>query len=196
VTDLENLTIDWQGLEGVYEHIRVDIPSHATSAPWQAVQEYNVSFLVLEQRGLCRLSDETRRMEEERLANVSRKRKPYTRKPGTVHPKTKLKTKRLRAERRWARSPRACLINGYGSWSLDQALWEQLCAPLWKQHDPARLEVTTTAKGTRSDPNTVWNIRILDRKTKAVLYDGNSSYIYHLSSSVPIQDSAVPDSFL
>lgn len=183
MNELEKLTIDWGALEGVYDSIRLDTAIHEATAPWQAVQEENVSFLVLEQRGLCRLSDETRRMEEERLANVSRKRKPYTRKPGTVHPKTKLKTKRLRAERRWARSPRSCLINGYGSWVLDPSLWDRLCAPLWKQHDPKRLQVKPTAKGTRLEPHTVWNIRILDRKTKAVLYDGNSSYIYHLSSS-------------
>lgn len=186
MNDEINLTFDWQTLNAVLEGMQVDTRSDELVEPVRAVLGEKESFLVLEQRGLCRLSDETRRMEEKRLANVSRKRKPYTRKPGTVHPKTKLKTARLRAERRWARSPRACLINGYGSWSLDQLLWDSLCMPLWKIHDPQRLKVKTTARGTRADPHTVWNIYILDRKTGAVLYDGNSAHLYYLSDSSSI----------
>lgn len=179
MNELEKLTIDWTALEGVYEGIRVDIPVDALGSATRLVQEEGESLLVLEQRGLCRLSDETRKRELLRLAKKAKGRKPYTRKPGTVHPKTKLKTKRLRAERRWKRDPVACLQNSYGYWSLDQTLWDRYIKPIWT----GREEVKRTAKGTKADPHTIWNILILDRKTKAVLYDGNSMLLYSLSCS-------------
>lgn len=190
MNDIENLTIDWGALSEVIKGIQLDTPVLEMRKPSQPEQGTNESFLVLEQRGLVRLSDETRRMEEERLARLNRKRKPYTRKKGTVHPKKKLKTKRLRAERRWSRDPVGCLQNSYGYWTLDRELWNQLIAPLWKSHPPAQLEVVRTGKGTEADPHCLWNIQVVHKKTKAVLYDGNAALLYRLSCS----DAAVPAS--
>src|SRR5688572_26829777 len=100
MNDFENLTIDWDGIEEVLKGIRVNTDVHIPARPVQVEGE---SILVLEQRGLCRLSDETRRMEEERLTKLRRKktRKKYTLKPRTTHHKTKARTARLRKEKRW-----------------------------------------------------------------------------------------------
>lgn len=183
-----NLTNDWEGINSILEAIQVDIPQNAIEKPSRPVQIEDESFLVLEQRGLVRLSEETRQRELLRLAKKEKKRKPYTRRAGTVHPKTKLKTKRLRAERRWQRDPVSCLQNSYGYWTLDREEWNKYITPFWK--DTQNLEVKRTGRGTKADPHTLWNIRIVHKKTGSVLWDGNNELLYRLSCS----DDAVPSS--
>jgi hypothetical protein len=180
MNDLEKLTIDIEDMNRVLDGIRLDMPVFEIEKPSRPEQEASESFLVLEQRGLVRLSEETRQRELLRLAG-RKKRKKYTRKPGTVHPKKKLRTKRLRAERRWNTDPVSCLTNSYGYWDLDRELWDRHVKPLWT--DSQNLEVKRTARGTRSDPHTIWNIRIVNRKTGTVVYDGNSQLLYSLSCS-------------
>lgn len=184
------LTIDWQDIEGILKDIQVDIE---LCEPIRPAQVENLSFLVLEQMGLCRLSEETRAMEEERLAKLARKkkslrqRKKYTRKRGTVHPKTKAMNLKNRRARRWARDPVSCLTNGYGYWTLDRKLWEEHVAPLWKIYNPAELSVKKTAKGTRLEPHTLFNIKIMHRKL-GTIFDGSSLELYLLSSRIPESD--------
>lgn len=151
------------------------------------VQEAGESFLVLEERGLCRLSEETRAREIERLDKLNRKkralrnRKPYTRKRGTVHPKRKAATRRRRLEKRWAENPVSCLIQRPGSWTLDRELWKEHVAPLWELYAPSDLSVRAVGKGTRAEPYTVFSLRIMHRKL-GLVFDGSSLELYLLSS--------------
>jgi hypothetical protein len=179
-----NLTIEEQGINDIIAGIRLDTLLNETEKPPLPVLGEDESFLVLEQRGLVRLSEETRQRELLRLAK--RKRKKYTLKPGTRHHKTKARTERLRKERRWQRDPVSCLTNSWGYWTLDRELWDQLIKPLWT--DSQTLKVVRTAKGTKSDPHTIWNIKVV--RGDSVLYDGNSMLLYRLSCS----DAAVPAS--
>lgn len=186
MNDENNLTIDWEELEGILEGIQVDTTSVELYGPLRASEIEGLSFLVLEQMGLCRLSEETRQREEERLAKLLRKRralrerKPYTRKRGHVHPKKKAATLKRRRERRWRRDPYSCLINGWGYWKLDKAMFEEHVMPLWRQHPPAELSVKKTAKGTAKDPHTIFNIQIMHREH--AVFDGSSLELYLLSS--------------
>jgi hypothetical protein len=167
-----NLTIEEQGINDIIAGIRLDTLLNETEKPPLPVLGEDESFLVLEQRGLVRLSEETRQRELLRLAK--RKRKKYTLKPGTRHHKTKARTERLRK------------TNSWGYWTLDRELWDQLIKPLWT--DSQTLKVVRTAKGTKSDPHTIWNIKVV--RGDSVLYDGNSMLLYRLSCS----DAAVPAS--
>ena len=190
MTTENNLTIDWEGIEGILKGIQVDI---ALYEPVRPVHTEGESLLVLEQRGLCRLSDETRGMEEERLARTERKkrslrqRKPYTRKRGTVHPKKKEATKRRAYAKRWATDPYGCLLNSYGSWSLDREKWDKHIAPLWKVYLPSELKVKRMqGYGTKEKPYTVYSVQVEHAPTRSVLYDGNSLEILELSSSLVV----------
>jgi hypothetical protein len=182
------------GLGDILKGIQVEWTDSHQNKPWLPADIKKESFLVLEQRGLVRLSDETRRMEEERLAALYRKkralrsRKPYTRKRGRVHPKKKAATRRRRLEKNWRDNPFGCMINGYGAHSLDRALWDRHIAPLWQQYRPEDLKVRKAKRdvygkefGTKSNPYTIYSLMVVHR-TKGVVFDGASLELYELSS--------------
>lgn len=186
-----NLTIDSEEsiayLNKLLEGMRVDIPSDITESPTRPSERSDESFLVLEQRGLVRLSEATRKLELERLAKLDRKRKSlrqrkaYTRKPGTVHPKKKEATRKRKLKKKWEEDPIGCLIRRAGSWKLDRELWKEHIAPLWENYYPADLTVRARGRGTAAEPYTVFSLLIEHRKHGTV-FDGNSLELYLLSS--------------
>lgn len=146
-------------------------------------------IFVWEQRGWCKLSDDTRRRELDRIEKFTRKRKAlrqrkkYTRKRGTVHPKKKLATERRRRERLWATKPLACVIhmNRYKCKDIDATLWDKYVTPLWVSYDPKELTVEfPSTAGTRREPWTIYNMVV--KHNGKVIYNGEDQLIYDLSS--------------
>lgn len=182
------------GLGDILKGIQVEWTDSHQNKPWLPTDVTKESFLVLEQRGLVRLSDETRRMEEERLAALYRKkralrsRKPYTRKRGRVHPKKKAATRRRRLEKNWRDNPFGCLINGYGSHSLDRELFDQHIQPLWTKYDSGDLTIKKAKRdlkgrfyGTKENPYTIYSLTVVHKELGTV-FDGASLELYKLSS--------------
>lgn len=137
---------------------------------------------------MTKLSPLTARVMEKHYAQLAKKkkslreRKRYTRKPGHVHPKKKLATARRRYERRWREDPYSCIVNGWGKWSVDKGLFNELVLPLWKQHDPALLAIKKYRQyGTKEKPHTVFTFDVVNTKSGAVLYSGRDEEIYQLS---------------
>lgn len=135
----------------------------------------------------ARLSPETFQREANRLAKLEkkraslRKRKPYTRKRGTVHPNRKKATRRRLLERQWAEKPYSCLVRSGGSWQLDRKQWDELVAPLWERWLPKDLTVKRyRGYGSMAKPYTVYTIDVLHRE-HGKLYDGNSQMLYAMS---------------
>lgn len=129
-----------------------------------------------------------RRREEKELAAKERKRlslrnrKPYTRRRGTVHPKRKLATAKRRYKRQWEKKPYDCLVNGWGVYRIDKALWAKYIAPLWETYDAENLSIRKyPGYGTKAKPHTIYTIDVIHR-TRGVLYNGNDQLIYDLSS--------------
>lgn len=152
----------------------------------------NKSLLVLEMEGRVKLSSDTRKLEIERLAkaarkrNALRKRKPYTRKRGTVHPKKKAATERRRREKLWATNPLVCILNRnrYKCKRIDQDSWHRIVDPFWTRFDPKDLTVVFNRKaGTRADPWTIYNMTISHREL-GVVYNGQDQLLYDLSGGV------------
>lgn len=156
----------------------------------------NESFLVLEQRGVVRLSDETRAMEEARLAKLHRKkqalrnRKPYTRKRGTVHPKKKAATRRRRLEKNWENNPFGVVIHGYGAHAIDRDLWDKHIQPLFTEYSPHQLTLKKLKRdlkgryyGTKVNPFTVYSLQI-EHKQLGTVFDGSSLELHHLSGGI------------
>ncbi len=148
-----------------------------------------LSVLVLEQMGRVKLSDETRRLEELRLAKLARKRralryrKRYTRRRGTVHPKRKAATIARNRRKLWANNPLVCVLNmnDYKCKRIDQDSWYRIVNPIWTRYDPKDLSVVFPSKaGTRADPWTVYNMKIL-HKDLGVVYNGEDQLLYDLS---------------
>lgn len=147
-------------------------------------------LLILEQSGKCRLSAETRRMEEEWMFSMLRKkaglrtRKRYTRKRGTVHPKKKEATARRTRMIKWSRTPLTCVLNRdrRKCKSIDQDLWTRHVLPLWERYDPQDLSIDfPKGAGTRVNPWTVWNMTVYcDGK---VVFRGEDQYLYELSKT-------------
>ena len=136
----------------------------------------------------ARLSPETFQMEVDRLAKIQkkktslRKRKPYTRKRGTVHPNRKKATRRRLLERQWASRPMSCLMRSGGSWNLDREQWDRHIAPLWAKWLPKDLKVKRyRGYGTRAKPYTVYTVDVIHAE-HGLLYSGNSQELYDLSS--------------
>lgn len=182
------------GLGDILKGIQVEWTDSHQNKPWLPTDVTKESFLVLEQRGLVRLSDETRRTEEERLAALYRKkralrsRKPYTRKRGRVHPKKKAATRRRRLEKNWRDNPFGCLINGYGAHAIERALFDQHIAPLWTVYSPEELTIKKAKRdlkgrfyGTKENPYTIYSLTVV-HKTEGVVFDGASLELYELSS--------------
>lgn len=191
MNELEFLTND---LDYIIKGMQISLTDTALGAPLRPAELTNESFLVLEQRGLVRLSDETRAMEEARLATLYRKkralrnRKKYTRKRGTVHPKRKAATRRRRLEKKWRENPFGCLINGYGAHALDRELWNRHIAPLWTKYSPKDLDVRKAKRdlkgryyGTKDNPYTIYSLTVVHR-TDGVVFNGADLELYTLSS--------------
>lgn len=164
----------------------------AASVPLKQAEEPlgSVSALVLEQQGRVVLSDETRRMEELRLAKLAQKknslrhRKQYTRKPGRVHPKKKQATAARKRRKQWAEQPLTCVLyrNRYKCKRIEQESWSRLINPLWVKYDPSKLDVVfPSSAGTRADPWTVYNMKVV-HKELGVVYDGEAQLLWELSS--------------
>lgn len=155
------------------------------------------SLLVLEMEGRVRLSSATRKIEVERLAkaarkrNALRKRKPYTRKRGTVHPKKKEATERRRRAKQWKTNPLVCVLNRnrYKCKRIDQDSWNRLVIPLWTRFDPKDLTVVFPHRaGTRADPWTVYNMNVV-HKELGVVYNGQDQLLYDLSNGVKLNEN-------
>lgn len=149
------------------------------------------TLLVLELEGRVKLSRETKKLERERMYRAARKRralrfrKPYTRKPGTVHPKRKEATERRRRARQWASDPFVCILNRnrMKCKRLDQDSWKRLIDPLWTRYDPKDLSIVFPRRsGTRADPWTLYNMTVLHTEL-GVVYDGRSQELFDLSDS-------------
>lgn len=190
---LTNAEMVWDDTDLAFlASIRVDIESMPLERAVQPLEEQE-SILVLEQRGRCRLSPETRQREEERLAALHRKkrglrcRKKYTRKRGHVHPKKKERTARIVHAKRWAEQPFGCIIHGYGSHNLDRKQWDLYVAPFWAKYLPSDLSIKKARRnasgklGTKGNPFTVYSL-VLSHSTLGVLFDGASQELYDLSS--------------
>lgn len=144
------------------------------------------ALLVLEAQGKCRLSDWTRRAEEERLAaylrkvNGLRNRKRYTRKRGTVHPKKKEATARRNRERMWITQPLLCILyrDRRKCKRIDKDLWEQEIMKIWRSHDPRDLTIDFPPRaGTKANPWTLWNMNITHTNGQ-VLWKGEDMEIW------------------
>lgn len=195
MNDENNLTIDLDYINSILEGIRVDMPSHETESPLRPSDIESESFLVLEQRGLVRLSDETRQREVERLEKLHRKklalrkRKPYTRKAGCVHPKKKAATRKRKLTAAWAAEPYWCVVRSWGWYDVDRKQWDQHMQPYWQTYLPAELEVVRPKRdmnkkllGTKDNPYRLYNLQLIHTPTGAVLFDGESLRLWELSS--------------
>ena len=146
-------------------------------------------LLILEQQGKCRLSDETRKMEEEWYASVVRKtrglrnRKRYTRKRGTVHPKKKEATRRRNRMKLWARQPLTCILyrDRRKCKSIDKRIWDEHIEPYWMKYDPEDLSIDFPWwAGTKAKPWSLWNMTLTHKKD-GVLWNGPDMELYYLS---------------
>ena len=146
-------------------------------------------LLILEQQGKCRLSDETRQMEEEWLAktlhkaNALRNRKRYTRKRGTVHPKKKEATRRRNRMKLWARQPLTCVLyrDRRKCKSIDKRIWDEHIEPYWMKYDPEDLSIDFPWwAGTKAKPWSLWNMTLTHKKD-GVLWNGSDMELYYLS---------------
>lgn len=140
-------------------------------------------LLVQEAMGKCRLSPATRAALERAVKEKKGKksRKKYTRRRGTVHPKTKEATAKRKYKREWFHNPFSCILAGYGSKKLDREQWDRLIAPLWKQYNPADLTVRRhRGCGTRERPLTVYTLDVVHVQLGPV-YRGNDQLLYDLS---------------
>lgn len=186
-----NLTID---LDTLILGMQVELPHIELSSPLLPAEVEKESFLVLEQRGLVRLSDATRAMEEQRLATLHRKkralrnRKKYTRKVGTVHPKKKAATRRRRLAKNWRDNPFGVAIHGYGAHAIDRSLWDLHIQPLFTMYSAEELTLRKRKRdvhgkdyGTKSNPFTVYSL-MLEHKTAGTVFDGSALELYMLSS--------------
>ena len=156
-------------------------------------------LLILEHQGKCKLSDETRRMEEEWMFAVLRKtrglrsRKRYTRKRGTVHPKKKEATYRRTRSLNWSRTPLTCVLHRdrRKCKSIDQDLWNKYIKPLWEVYDPQGLSIDfPKGVGTRADPWTVWNMTV--RFEGKPVFRGEDQFLFELSDPQNSGAGSVP----
>lgn len=186
-----NLTIDFLDIEQVIKGMQVDVNVEGLG---KLQEEHEESLLVAEARGRVKLSDETRAMEEVRLAKLYRKkralrnRKKYTRKAGTVHPKKKAATRRRRLAKNWKENPFGVAIHGYGAHAIDRSLWDLHIQPLFTIYSAEELTLRKRKRdvhgreyGTKVNPYTVYSL-LLEHKTVGTVFDGSALELYMLSS--------------
>lgn len=111
------------------------------------------SFLVAEMEGRVRLSEETRLLEEQRLARKAKKRKPYSRMAkGRFHHKRKEANRRKRRARAWKEDPLTRIRYSFKQGvDIREDEWQRLIEPAWKQFPTETLRVRKAggAGGTR-----------------------------------------------
>lgn len=198
MNDEKELTIDFTddsgisaAIEQVIRGMQVDTSGEGLGRLQEGREE---SLLVAEARGSCRLSGATRKLEEERLAKLYRKkralrnRKKYTRKKGTVHPKRKAATRRRRLEKNWRDNPFGVVIHGYGAHNVDRKLWDLYIQPLFSKYKAEELTLRKKKRdvhgreyGTKANPYTIYSLTVV-HKTDGVVFDGAGLELYMLSS--------------
>ena len=145
-------------------------------------------LLVMEQRGLCRLSEETRQAElarmsaEEKRKYISWVRGQGKRRRGQRHHKSKQATRGRQLEKNWATNPFGCILHRspYACKRLDRGLWDSYIAPLWEKYDPKNLTVDfPRTAGTKVNPWTVYNMTV--KYKGKVVYEGEDQLLYDLS---------------
>lgn len=154
-------------------------------------------LLVMEQRGLCKLSEETRQAElarmsaEEKRKYISWVRGQGKRRRGQRHHKSKQATRRRQLEKNWATNPFGCILHRspYACKRLDRGLWDSYIAPLWEKYDPKNLTVDfPRTAGTKVNPWTVYNMTV--KHKGEVVYEGANQLLYDLSAPKTIGDCA------
>ena len=147
------------------------------------------SLLVLEQQGRVRLSEETRRREEERLAKLARKKRSLRHrnnakvKRGRRHHRAKAATVRRNRAKLWASNPLLCLLyrSRYTCKAIDKKLWDEYIMPIWRMYEPAKLSINTKrGTGTKAQPWTIYNIDVV-HKELGILYKGEDQLLYDMS---------------
>ena len=145
-------------------------------------------LFVMEQNGLCRLSDATREAElarmseEEKRKYISWVRSQGKRRRGARHHKRKEATKRRRLERNWSANPFGCILHRspYACKRIDRELWDEYIAPLWSKYDPKNLTVEfPRLAGTKVNPWTVYNMTV--KNCGVVVYNGEDQLLFDLS---------------
>ena len=145
-------------------------------------------LFVMEQRGLCKLSEETRQAElarmsaEEKRKYISWVRGQGKRRRGQRHHKSKQATRRRQLEKNWATNPFGCILHRspYACKRLDRGMWDLYIAPLWEKYDPKNLTVDfPRTAGTKVNPWTVYNMTV--KNCGVVVYNGEDQLIYDLS---------------
>lgn len=152
-------------------------------------------LLVAEQRGLCRLSEGTRKRELARIAKREEWRRNRGRKVrrarGQFHHRRKERTQRLRREKRWKSNPFGCILNmdTFVCKRLDRGVWDERVAPLWEKYNPKNLTVKFPAKaGTKANPWTLYNMDVwLDegKGKKQRVYRGEDWLLWDLGNAEP-----------
>lgn len=129
-------------------------------------------------------SERKRRMREERRSG--KRKSPGSR--GTRHHRSKEATRRRKRAHTWATNPFGCAIHGYGSHAIDRQLWEKYIAPLWTAYLPQDLTLHKYKRapdgshyGTKQKPYTIYTMDII-HSSLGVVYNGNSQYLFDLSS--------------
>jgi hypothetical protein len=115
------------------------------------------SFLVAEMEGRVRLSAQTRRMEEKRLAKKLKKRKPYSLRKGS-HWKSKAATKKRERAKAWAKDPLTRVRHTFRQGvDITREEWQRLIEPVWQSHPTGSLRLRPVGPGKL----TVYNLTLV-----------------------------------
>lgn len=146
-------------------------------------------LLIMEQRGLCKLSEETRQAElarmsaEEKRRYISWVRGQGKRRRGQRHHKSKEATRRRQLQKNWATNPFGCILHRspYACKKIDRGLWDKHIAPLWQQYEPKNLTVSfPRTAGTRDNPWTIYNMTV--KYKDKVVFRGEDQLLFDLSA--------------
>jgi len=97
------------------------------------IEAYKTNFLVEELRGKCKLSEETRRMEEKRQARKLKKRKKYTFHYGHVHHNKQKAKERRRKDSYWVEGALERLkVFMKCPVTITQEEWDKYIQPIWR----------------------------------------------------------------
>lgn len=183
---------EWEQLDTLINQVKVsDVKAPVSSYKprldaWGRVVPGEL--LVMEQRGLCKLSDETRlaelaRMsEEEKRKYISWVRGQGKRRRGQRHHKSKEATKRRRLQKNWATNPFGCILHRspYACKNIDRGLWDKYVSPLWSEYEPKNLTVEfPRTAGTKANPWTIYNMTV--KYKDKVVFKGEDQLLFDLS---------------
>lgn len=148
--------------------------------------------------GGIRLSEATRLIEEQRLAQRERHRQNVEKrraklKRGRLHHNSKKATERKAKARRWEEQPLKSLTYGFGVWDISQEEWDRTVGQLWLMYKPADLKVQRPwGQGTKEVPYTIYTIKVRHKKL-GLVYDGRDQLIYDLSAPTPLDIEKAPE---